>query len=259
MSLYRYKYIKKLLTDNYINLPITLTALKSMGISKQLLYKYVKSGWLEKLGPGAYQFPKSQSTWQSYLFALQKQLDKNIHVGGRTALEYYGLGHFLSLAQQKIFLFKLREERLPAWFFTHQSFDSNIEVISSNFLPSELGVEQEDFQGLQLMISSPERAAFEVLYLLDKHHSFKEVLLLSESFANFRPTLMQNLLEACDSKKVKRLILYLGKKHQSLWFNKLELIKLDLGTGVIQVAGGGKYDKEFKLSLPQDYDELENV
>lgn len=52
MSIEKQKYIKKLLSASPAGVPITRAHFKQIGISDQLLQKYVKSGLLEKLGVG---------------------------------------------------------------------------------------------------------------------------------------------------------------------------------------------------------------
>lgn len=232
-------------------MPITPKFLKALGISNQLHYKYVQSGWLNPVEQGVFCLPGSTITWKGALYALQNHLNKRVHLGGRTALEFYGLGHFLSLSVQKIFLFKLSKERLPHWFKKLPWKEAELIISSTNVIEEKIGIEKEVFQGLDLSISSPERAALEVIYLLGKHHTLEEIFLLSENFVNFRPKVMQDLLEKCNSKKVKRTAMMLGKHHQAKWFNRLDLNKIELGNGIIQLEGGGHYIKDFNLSIPK--------
>lgn len=259
MSLQKYDHIKKLHSKCVPNTPITSLYLKHLGISNQLQYKYVTSGWLERLGPGAFKFPKAQVTWEGAVFSLQQQLEKTIHLGGRSALEYYGMGHFLSLSVQKIFLFKPPLERLPTWFSEYAWDNVELVLISSSLFNSELGLEKETVGGFEMTASAPERAAFEVASLVGKHHSLDELVLLSENFSNFRPALMQGLFKACHSKTAKRVLLMLGRFHGHLWFNHLNLNAIDIGSGVIQLEGGGTYIKAVKLSIPKRLEDYTNV
>lgn len=259
MSLQKYDHIKILHSKCVPNTPITSRYLKHLGISNQLQYKYVTSGWLERFGSGVFKFPNARVTWEGVLFALQKQLDKKIHLGGRSALDYYGMGHFLSLSIQKIFLFKPPSERLPTWFSEYTWSNIELAVISSSLFNSKLGLEAEIVGGFDMSVSAPERAAFEVASLVGKHHNLNELVFLSENFSNFRPALMQSLFEACHSKTAKRVLLMLGQFHGHLWFNRLNLNTIDIGSGVIQLEGGGTYIKDVKLSISKQLEDYTNV
>lgn len=259
MSIEKRKNIKKLFSASPAGVPITRTYFKKIGISDQLLQKYVKSGLLEKLGVGAYHLPHNKISWQGALYALQTQQNKSLHLGGRSALDFYGLSHYLPLSLQKVFVFSSLGESVPKWFVSYPWNNTEVISIKSGFLDSEIGIEKEGINALELSISSPERALFEVVYLLGKHHSFEELVLLSEASAKFRPQLMQRLLEACQSKKVKRLVLLLGKHQESLWYRHIDQEILELGKGVIQLEGGGHYISEFKLSIPKALEEYTNV
>lgn len=259
MSLHSEKYIKKLFTDLSLFVPVTSGALEKMGISRQLRYRYVKSGWLEKVSDGLYKLPKARLIWAGGLHCLCFQMNKQVHVGARTALELHGFGHFLPLSVQKIFIFCPLRSRIPKWFTSYPWQDAEIILSSTAFLPPAFGVDLKEVDRVSIPVSAPERAFLEVLYLLEKFYTFDEVVYLSEGLSNLRPSVMQELLVSCSSKKVKRLALLLGQYHQHLWYKRLILGQIDLGEGVLQVKGGGRYIAEFKLSIPKKLDEYSNV
>jgi hypothetical protein len=259
MNLHSKNYIKDLYAQWVPKVPLTSTLLEKIGISRQLRYEYLKSGWLEKIGEGAYKLSKAEITWEGGLNCLHFQLNKKIHVGGRTALEIQGLGHFLPLSVQKVFLFCSIGNVVPKWYTIYPWRDVEIIIARTNFLPENKGIVSYKTGDINIFVSSPERAGLEVLYLLENYHTFDELILLSEGFSNFRPKLMQDLLLSCNSKKVKRLILLLGKYHQHLWYKRLDLKGIDLGKGIMQIKGGGKYIDEFKLSIPKKLEDYTNV
>ncbi|HYX07557.1 MAG TPA: AbiEi antitoxin N-terminal domain-containing protein, partial [Bacteroidales bacterium] len=71
---------------------ITTSWLKSQGVSRQSVDNYKKSGWLERIGQGAYKRKGDEISWPGALYALQKLEKLPIHVGGKTALELQGYG-----------------------------------------------------------------------------------------------------------------------------------------------------------------------
>ena len=87
--------------------------------------------------------------------------------------------------------------------------------------------------GAQLPVrySSKERAFLELLDELPKHESFHQVDALMEGLSDLSPRRLQALLEACSSVKVKRLFLFFADRHRHAWRPKLDLAKIDLGSG----------------------------
>ena len=71
----------------------------------------------------------------------------------------------------------------------------------------------------------------EMLSLIPKGQSFDEALRITEGLTTLRSQLVQNLLEECNSVKVKRLFLFMAEKHEHQWFNELNLEKINLGSG----------------------------
>jgi len=68
-----------------------------LGISRQLLNRYHHSGWITRLGTGAYEKTGDDVNWHGGLHALQIQAGLPIHVGAMTALSMQGLAHHLRL------------------------------------------------------------------------------------------------------------------------------------------------------------------
>ena len=65
----------------------TLRWLNSRGVDHRLADKYVQSGWLERLGHGAYKRAGATVDWAGAVHALQSQLALAVHPGGiRTSL-----------------------------------------------------------------------------------------------------------------------------------------------------------------------------
>jgi hypothetical protein len=65
------------------------------------------------------------------------------------------------------------------------------------------------------------------------------------------PKKLNNLLSQCKNIKVKRLFLWLAENHNYAWFKKLEVEKLDLGSGKRVIAEDGKLDKKYLITVPK--------
>ena len=106
-----------------------------------------------------------------------------------------------------------------------------------------------DNKDFSIKISSQERAILEMIYLTPDKNSIKEIYQLMESMSVLKPKLLQELLENCSSIKVKRVFLYLADKLNYPWFKKLDITKIDLGSGKRTIEKGGKLDKKYNIII----------
>ncbi len=82
----------------------------------------------------------------------------------------------------------------------------------------------------------------------------EEAKLLFEGLRALRPHLVQSLLEACKSIKVKRLFLHLADATGQPWLEDLKVDKIDLGKGKRVIAPGGHFDSKYNISVPKIHD-----
>lgn len=225
--------------------------LENLDISRELQKNYKKSGWLEKLGPGAYKRPADQVTWQGGLYAIQQQAKLKIHAGALTALSLQGQSHYFRVSSEEIFLFSTHKTILPQWFKAY-GWGQKVQYIKTAFLPEDLGLNQYEVKNFSITISAPERAILECLYLAPAKLDLIECYHLMEGLSNLRPKLMQELLEKCSSVKVKRLVLLMASKAQHQWLTFIDLKKIDLGKGDRSITKGGVYNAQFHISIPKE-------
>lgn len=237
--------------------------LKSKGYSSALRSQYQKSGWLELLAHGVYRRPPGKDgdrkvRWQHVVISLQTLLAQAIAVGGRTALELQGLGHYLSQSgPREIHLYG--DNAPPGWlkrvpletpFVFHNAsrlFAPQAEVIG-------LTEQSWGHWNWMLRMSTPERAILEVLNELPQHETFHQSDVLMEGLSNLSPRLLQVLLECCRSVKVKRLFLWFAERHGHAWLKRLSLKNVDLGKGKRMLVKGGKLDTKFNITVPETLD-----
>src|SRR4051794_23914056 len=87
-------------------LPVDAAWLERQGYSRSLRQKYALHGWLAPPGGGVSRRPVARLSsaddtrlrWQDVVISLQSLLQRPFSVGGRTALEVQGFGHYLSAA-----------------------------------------------------------------------------------------------------------------------------------------------------------------
>jgi len=256
MSSYSISKINYLVTNATKGGVLTAEYLRGLGFSYELLRRYEKSAWLDSLGYGAFKLHNDTVDWMGGLWALQVQAKKDIHVGGKTALELKGLAHYVKQRQTKVYLFAPPKETLPLWFKRHNwglvlKF-SPVKLFTSNI---DQGFSQHQKGELSIRISSPERAALEMLYHVPHEQTFDEALLIMENLASLRPSLVQKLLEGCNSIKVKRLFLYGAEKHGYPWVKRLALTKVSLGSGKRVIVDGGILDKKYQITVPREVEQ----
>lgn len=244
--------LKRLLTTWPQGTVCLASELKGRGIGYDLQRLYRKSGWIASIGQGAVVRSGDNVSWPGAIFALQQQAKLQIHVGAKTALTMFGLAHFVNLSQEKIQIFGPPASKLPGWFKGFK-WGGTVEYYRTSLFESneQLGIQSHSFKTFNVNISSPERAFFELLDLVPQTETFNEASLISESLSTFRPKLVQQLMESCNSIKVKRLFLYFSEKQNHHWFEKLDQKKFELGKGDRQIVKGGVLDQKYRITVPE--------
>ena len=225
----------------------TAASLRVQGISSALLHHYVQRNWLEQVERGVYRRPGDAPGWSAMLYTIQQEEGLPVHVGGLTALELQGYGHYMG--ERPLFLYAPPRTRLPAWFAV--AVRRRVRLCPTNFLEdvSEDGLHNMTIEGVAVTVATPERAALEMLYLVPREVGFAEALEVIGGLAALRIERMQTLLEGCSSVKVKRLFLYTAREAGHSWYTDLDRSRIDLGAGKRELVKGGKLDKEFLLTV----------
>lgn len=234
---------------------LTTSWLKGQGISTRLANYYVGSGWLHRVGDGAFTVLPESVGWLGAVCGLQ-QNSRSIHIGGHSALEISGLAHFVPLSDtHPVYLFSRAGGRLPTWFKRLPWF-SRVHHIGTNFLPAELGLREHSEGRLGVTVSEPERAALEFLQHLSLDDAgYEHANLVFEGLGTLRPDLIQTLLEACTSIKVKRLFLHLAERHSHSWLQQLDPARIFLGRGKRVLFRGGRLDPKYLITVPAAFEQ----
>ena len=185
------------------------------------------------------------------LYAIQAQLGLKIHVAARTALEMQGFAHFVPLGNPPITLFGEPGERLPSWFRNHD-WGAPVNYVQTNLFPPTCDntLRKREVGTFAILVSSPERAIMEELYLVRERHSLEGGRLLMEGLTTLRPSHVQELLEKCTSVKVKRLFMALAEQSNHSWVKRVDLSKIDFGEGKRVLIKGGRLHPKYQITLP---------
>ena len=181
---------------------------------------------------------------------MQTELNSTIHVAGKSALQLKGLAHNITGDLRRIELFHNDKKQLPKWFL-----DYNWGVKLSITKTAKCGDYQKFLSNISLKeisinVSSPELAIMEMLLKVRDKESYSEANLIMEGLLTLRPKILGKLLIECKSVKTKRLFLHLAEKHNHAWFRRLDLSKVDLGSGKRQIVTNGRLDSKYLITVP---------
>lgn len=223
--------------------------LAEQGYSLDLLKKYRKSNWLESIGTGAMKRSGESLTLEGALYSLQNQLRLSVHIGGKSSLALQGKAHYLDIGKRHVHLFSGLDEVLPKWFKEYE-WDAEIFHHRSDFLPKDIGLTKSEYRDFEINISNTARAMMECLYLAPQKQDLTECYELMEGLNNLRPKVVQELLESCNSIKVKRLFLFMAEKANHGWVKHLKPELIDLGNGKRSIVENGKYVPKYEITVP---------
>lgn len=236
------------------NTVVASSWLNGQGVYRQLARTYVNSGWIERIGQGAFKRSGENVDWSGGLYTLQTQLNMSVHPAGKTALQLQGGAHYIpaNLKQAKIVLFGSKNEKLPAWFKNYK-WEVVIRYVMTGLFGKDTGMGLTTYNpgDYEVKISSPERAAMEFCYDAPIHESFNELDQIMSGLTTLRPQIVQELLEKCGSIKTKRLFMHLAEKCNHTWVKKLNLEKVDFGTGKRSLCHNGRYDGKYRIVVPK--------
>jgi len=251
----RNEKLNKLLAEWTPGTVYTSSWLKEKGYGADLLNGYKKSGWVRSFGKGAYVRLDDEPAWEGGLYAIQKQLKKPVHIGGKTALQLQGYAHYITHRFTKCHLYATEKVKLPKWFISHD-WDVEIKLHLSTFLETkDLAIKEIHENKIPISIAAPERAILEVLYHVDSEPSFNHAWQIMEGLTTLRPDIMQKLLDGCSSVKVNRLCLYMAEKNQLQWFNQLHKETINLGSGKRSIVKGGTFNENYQITVPNEIED----
>lgn len=253
-------------------------------LERHTLDNLVKSGQLVSIAHGLYMRFGTTLTWEGVVCCLQNIIKTDLTVGGLTALELKGLGHYVALSSKKV-IHLYGKDTLPKWvndvlpdveFKRHalrSQFDTQDDLGASGFVNDEYDTGYKklysrdplsEFQQTRtenqnvwpFTRSSPERAYLEILMDVPKSVSFEHADQLLQGLTTLSPRRLERLLKRTQNIKVRRLFYWFAERHSYAWFKKLPdpstLDDLGLGSGKRMLIKGGKLDTKYMITVPED-------
>ena len=240
---------------------VTTVWLDAHGINANHAAKLTDAGWLRRLGRGAYCRAGDSLTWESGVFALQALSDlatPPFWPGGQTALALQGFAHYIAMGHAATHLYAAeRRSQLPLWL-EQADWAGAIDLHRDKGLPAHLPGSFTDYNpprvGFSLRVSTPERAILEWIAITPNELLFSSELVDTFTGLNtLRPRRLQALLAGCRSVKAKRAFLVLARHAGHAWYHRLDPEGLDLGKGKRQLCQGGRLDKEYQVTVPEEF------
>ena len=199
--------IRRLLHGVPRGTPLGLTDLAEHGVDAKAASFYARKGWLVRVGHGVYALPGDEVTALSAARLLQRQVE-GLHVGGKSALALHGVRHSLAV-RETLVLWADQRFALPKWFTARfparAVFAGLFDTLDPDLVRKTLSTPPGVLDGLH--VSTPERAALEMLYEVGTHESLDEARGVFEGLRNLRTDVLGRLLAACTSVKAVRLFL----------------------------------------------------
>lgn len=269
--------LNQLLTRLAPGLMVDSAWLKSQGISTSSIHDYVQRGWLERVAPRVYRrvTPNGVSSaprWDMAVMSAQATRSPSLYVGGTTALELHGLGHYARLGDdRKIHLYD-PEGAAPSWLpklptdvtmilHTRTLFSDpslGVEWYRLDLGTARLGMAVPSPDGSEpwdhfLRVAGAERGAIEMMEAVPQGPSFEHADAIFESLTNLRPRLLTQLLEGCASVRAKRLFLFFADRHDHGWAKHITRDHIDLGSGKRQLVPGGRLIPAYQITVPSAF------
>ena len=229
-----------------------------MGIHRDLLTSYKRSGWINSVGHGAY--TRSDDTdldWTGVVYTLQQHYGYHLCPGSRTVLEMHGLAHYVRLGSNTVYLITPNKAKnfLPSWVHHFENGFKfqlvQMSLFNDNF--SDFEEYKPSGNNFTIRTSSKEQALLEMLSFTPNHMDIDEAYKVFENVGHLDTAKMSLLLRKCSSVKAKRLFMVMAKLIGRSWVNKLDISEVDFGTGQRNLIPGGKYDSEYQITVPKEW------
>lgn len=230
--------------------------LLEQGVSRHALDNALKSGKLLAVSRGVVARPGLPIAWEGVAASLNQMLPQGVYVGGLSALEQTGYGHFVSvvrqlhlysMASQPAWLPKLASRTELIWHSTRRLWDQKMLLAADSLR------EQSVEGGWPWILASPEQAYLELLAGVPNEVSFEHADNLMQGLSSLSPRRLDALLRACRHIQVKRLFFFFADRHAYPWRKHLQADDYDLGAGKRSIVPGGRLDKTYRITVPEAF------
>ena len=200
-------------------------------------------------------------SWEAVVSSLQR-MGSDLIVGGLTALEVQDRSHYQPLNRDyTVNLYG--GDVLPRWVnglgLTATFRRHGVTWLQRSNLPpvseDSIGLRYPFIidwakDGVHFIVSTPERAFFEILSGVPNKTSFEHAELLLDGLPDLSPHRLRGLIAQTRSVKIKRLFFWLAKRQGHPWLRDVPEDGVDLGRGKRQLAIHGRLNREYQITVP---------
>ena len=269
----RRQTLNQLLTALPPGLLVDSAWLQAQGVARTSVHDYVRRGWLERVAPRVYRRTTTQGAaaslrWDMAVMSAQRTAAGELYVGGITALELHGLGHFARLGGERTVHLYDPDHAAPSWLATlstnaqlvmhRRTLFEGIDWHRLDLGTTRLGDVAASPQASEawdhfLRVASAERATIELMDDVPASLTFDHADKIFENLTTLRPRLVTDLLKSCTSIRAKRLFLFFADRHAHGWAKRIVRDVVDLGRGKRQLVPGGRLDTRYQITVPEAF------
>ncbi|MGE8158941.1 type IV toxin-antitoxin system AbiEi family antitoxin domain-containing protein [Paraburkholderia sp. NPDC080076] len=199
--------------------PLSLRYFAAIGVEAQQVGELVQQGWLRRMSEDAYLLRGDQPDVDGTIAYLRAFIP-NLHVGGRTALEWHRMTHHLRF-RDRIDLWGRSYCSIPSWaverlvctYYSHSLFDTQMD--------EGYGLKALAWRHPQVLVSVPERAILEYVSVSLDPILIEGVRELIGSLRNIRLNVLQELVDCCLRRDVAWGLKFLAEDEGVDWAQQL--------------------------------------
>lgn len=199
--------------------PLSLCYFAAIGIEARQVSELVQQGWLRRLSEDAYLLRGDQPGVDGTIAYLRAFIP-NLHVGGRTALEWHRMVHHLRF-RDRIDLWGRGYCSIPSWaverlactYYSHSLFDKRMD--------EGYGLKSLAWRHPHVLVSVPERAILEYVSVSLEPVLIEGVRDFIGSLRNIRLNVLQELVDCCLRRDVAWGLKFLAEDEGVDWAQKL--------------------------------------
>ncbi len=188
--------------------PMDDVMLQEIGVTSGLALTLVEDGWLICLSHGAYLLRGDKPTRDGTIAYLSRHIP-GLHVGGKTALAWYGVRQFVP-SRERVTLWGQRHYVFPEWVSEVMPYSYQATKLFDETMDYTFGLKPLPSGNPYVLVSIPDRALLELVSNIGKGQSLEEAEFLVDCLRNLRPAILREYFPHCTQRKVIRQMRNLG-------------------------------------------------
>lgn len=183
------------------------------------------------------------------VYCYNLQTGNKARIAAHSALELFGFNHYVPMGKPRLMV-AFKNGNVDDWVRS-EKYDMTIVPFHTGIFKNPT-TQSFDRNGFSLILSSPEQAFLECLYLVPDYYNYMDLYYIMEQLTSLDPYKVQIALENTSSQRVKRMFLYMAEKAGHYWFDMLDMDKFGLTTSKLQLVDNGVYISKYRITVPKE-------